>query len=166
MKYSDPVSALESTGEVELVAFIKYWVTSRKITKYLEATLSKHTKLSLVQGTCLHALSVNNEGMRPTDLARWIVTERHNITTMIRRMEKSGLVKIKRDKNSQREVRVTITEKGKKIQIESVPIAREIIKQMMSSFTSDELIQMQRICKMMADNTYKKSEINIQSDSR
>ena len=165
MKFSDPISAMESTGEVELIAFIKYWVTTRKITKYLEATLYKRTNMSSIQGTCLHALSVNNEGMRPTDLARWIITERHNITTLIRRMEKSGLVNIKRNKNNPRDVRVLITDKGKKIQSEAVPIGREIINQLMSSFTNDDLIQMQRICKMMADSTYKKSEINLQSDS-
>ena len=122
--------------------------------------------MSSIQGTCLHALSVNDEGMRPTDLARWIITERHNITTLIRRMEKSGLVTIKRSKDNQKEVIVTITDKGKKVQKEAVPIAREIVSQLLSSFTNDDLIQMQRICKMMADSTYKKSEINIQSDSR
>ena len=166
MKYSDPVSAMESIGEVELIAFIKYWVTTRKITKYLETTLYKRTNMSSIQGTCLHPLSVNDEGMRPTDLARWIITERHNITTLIRRMEKSGLVTIKRSKDNQKEVIVTITDKGKKVQKEAVPIAREIVSQLLSSFTNDDLIQMQRICKMMADSTYKKSEINIQSDSR
>ena len=160
MKYSDPVSAMESTGEVESIAFLKYWVTSRKLNKYLETTIYSRTKMSSIQGTCLHALSVNSEGMRPTELARWLITERHNITTLIRRMEKSGLVKIKRNKNNQRDVRVSITDKGKKVQSEAVPIAREIVSELMSSFTNDDLIQMQRMCKMMSENTYKsKGEI-------
>lgn len=146
----DPIAAIQKTGDLRSSTFIQIYVTIRNLYKYYDIVINKHTEISTIQLSVLHAITENDGSMRASDIARWLGTKRHNVTTLIRRMEKSGFVKVTIDKTNKNFVRVYITEKGKLIFNNSLPIAKEAIDNVMCTFSDDELVQMQNLCAMMS----------------
>ena len=60
----------------------------------------------------LQSLDHNNRMTRLSEIAHRTHTERHNITTLIQRMDKDGLVRIERNKEDRRTVNVSVTDEG------------------------------------------------------
>ena len=146
----DPIKAILKTGDMRSSTFTQIWITIRDLQKYLDSVLNKRAEISTIQMAVLHAITENGGVMKPSDIAQWISTQRHNITTLIRRMEKSELITIERNKNDQRQVTVSITEKGKLIFNNTIPIAKEAIDDVMSIYDEGEIIQIQSMCTLMA----------------
>ena len=117
----------------------------------MDTELYKHTKISSTQLAVLHALSENDGTLRPSQIATWISTERHNVTTLIRRMEQFDFIRITRNK-TKKLTSVTITEKGSSVFNNTKPKAKEIIDSIMSSYSDDELVQMQSMCTLLCAN--------------
>ena len=155
MVKSEPIEILEEIGDTRLTAFAHCWLLIREIHKHLDSVLYKNAKISTVQVFVLHSLVVNNGVMNPSSIARWLGTERHNITTLMRRMEKSKLVTIERDNKNRRQVNIKITNKGRSIFEEISPFVREFVNNMMSSITDEGLIQMQSNIESMSENLSK-----------
>ena len=147
----DPVSAIQKTGDLRSATFTQIWITIKNLNKVMETALYKRAGISSIQLAVLHGLIENDGVMRPSQIAKWISTERHNVSTLMRRMEQTGLIIIKRNKK-RKLVTVHITEKGRAVLISSVPKAREIINDIMGTFSDDELIQMRSMCTMMSAN--------------
>ena len=147
----DPVSAIQKTGDLRSATFTQIWITIKNLNKVMETALYKRAGISSIQLAVLHGLIENDGVMRPSQIAKWISTERHNVSTLMRRMEQSELIIIKRNKK-RKLVTVHITEKGRAVLISSVPKAREIINDIMGTFSDDELIQMRSMCTMMSAN--------------
>ena len=151
MSTLDPVSAIQKTGDLRSATFTQIWITIKNLNKVMETALYKRAGISSIQLAVLHGLIENDGVMRPSQIAKWISTERHNVSTLMRRMEQSELIIIKRNKK-RKLVTVHITEKGRLIFISAVPEAREIINDVMCTFSDDELIHMQSMCTMMSAN--------------
>lgn len=90
--------------------------------------------------------------MKPSEIARWTQTERHNITTLIDRMRQEGLVKAERDKNDKRIVIVTLMEKGREILKQTMPMAKEVVDQVMLSITESEVALLQKLLTVLRQN--------------
>jgi DNA-binding MarR family transcriptional regulator len=146
----DPIAAIQKTGDLRSSTFIQIYITIRNLYKYFDTVINENTEISTIQLSVLHAITENDGSMRASDIARWLGTKRHNITTLIRRMEKSGVVTVKIAKTNRRLVQVYITEKGNLIFNNSLPIAKEAIDNVMCTFSNDELVQMQNLCAMMS----------------
>jgi len=73
--------------------------------------------------------------MMPSEIAEWTQTERHNITALVDRMKRDGLVTTERNGNDKRLVNVILTNKGLETLDQTMPVAREITNQIMSSIT-------------------------------
>jgi len=155
MVKTDPVEVLKKTGYTKLTAFTHCWLLIREIHKHLDSVLYKNAKISAVQVFVLHSLVTNNGVMNPTSIARWLGTQRHNITTLIRRMEKSELVRIERDNKNKRQVNVILTDKGRSVFEETGPIASRFLEDIMSSVTDEGITQMQSNIESMSDNLTK-----------
>ena len=92
-------------------AFISFILASRAFTKYYDAYLYRKMRLSIVKMAVLNLLNINGT-MSPAEIARITCTERNNITTLIRRMAKDGLVKVERNAAPVRGVSISLTEVG------------------------------------------------------
>jgi DNA-binding MarR family transcriptional regulator len=132
----DPVSAIQKTGDMKSAIFTQIWITIKNLNKVMETSLNKRAGISSIQFAVLHAIIENDGVLRPSQIAEWISTERHNVSTLMKRMEHSELIKIKRNKK-RKVVTVYITEKGRSLFISNIPKAREIINDIMGTF-SDE----------------------------
>ena len=120
--------------------FILFFQTARSAFKYADAHLYGKMRLSTVKLIALQALVSNGGIMRPSEIAEWTQTERHNITTLIRRMKKEGLITTERDIYNKRNVNITLTDKGKELYNRAMPVAKEVIDQIMHSITEEDAI--------------------------
>ena len=66
--------------------------TCRLVEKYIDAYFYRKIRLSFIEFMALKFLNSNNGVMIPSEMAEWTQTERHNITTLVRRLMKDGLV--------------------------------------------------------------------------
>ncbi|MFC2045122.1 MarR family winged helix-turn-helix transcriptional regulator [Chloroflexota bacterium] len=96
--------------EPYLRLFIYYLQTADAINRYANILFYKEG-LSFIKFIVLIVLKLNGGTMRPTDIARWTFRERHDITTLIRRLEKAELVRIERNIMDRRAIDVILTEK-------------------------------------------------------
>ena len=92
--------------------------------------------------------------MRPSELARWTSTERHNITALISRMKKEGPVTAERDSSSKRFVNINLTEKGREVLGHAMPVAKEVVDQVMLSITDGDAALLEEKLKILWQNAY------------
>jgi DNA-binding MarR family transcriptional regulator len=92
------------------------------------------------QATALIAIWAANGQATPAMLARELFLERHTVSELISRMEKKGLVNKNRDEKKRNVVRITITEKGRRIGHQMIQI--DFIRQMMSNLTDEQQVQL------------------------
>ena len=96
-----------------LRTFILFVQTARLVLKYADTHLYRKTRLSTIKLIVLRTLASNNGVMRPSEIAEWTQTERHNITTLIDRLKRAGLVRVERNNRDKRFVSVSLTAKGR-----------------------------------------------------
>ena len=96
---------------------------------------------------------VNSGGvMTHSQLAAWTNTEKHNITTLVDRMKKDGLVTNEYSQEDRRVAHVTITRKGRKALSRATTAAREIAERIMSGIGPKEAAQIEVVLKTMKAN--------------
>ena len=100
------------------------------------------------------SLNANKGVMTPSGIAEWTQTERHNITTLVRRMTKDGLIETKPDTNDRRIVNVFITEKGREVLERAMPAAKKVIDLVMLSMSQDDAADMGKVLKSMRLNAH------------
>ena len=128
--------------------------TARLISKYMDASFYNRARLSFIKFMVLKTLASRNGVMTPSQIAEWTQTERHNITTLIARMKKEGLVTTQRSDTDKRNVNVFLTDKGKMVLSEAMPVARELIDQIMSSITETDASNLTQALDILRDNAY------------
>lgn len=117
----------------------KLWIllgqTKDAVTKVREDDVRKH-KLPFRQVTVMGMIDLFGDDATISELSRWLLRKPNTILELINRMQKSGLVEIKRDLERKGKIRVILTKKGhrlykKTIQSNSIPT-------IMSSLTKTE----------------------------
>ena len=154
MKDNEPIFITDNGKSPTLITFILFWQTAREASKYVDSFLYKHANISTIHMIVLQSIEHNNGIMSPSEIAHWTNTKRHNITTLIRRMKKEGMVRIERDKKDRRNVNVIITDKGRLVLTNAIPIAQEAINQVMSSISNSDISPVQRVFTLMRKNVY------------
>jgi len=76
----------------------------------------------------------------PSEISRWLFRRPHGVSTLLRRMEKEGLVKLVKDLGRKNLVRAAITEKGYEAYRDS--IKRDSIHLIMSALCEEERQQL------------------------
>ena len=117
-----------------LNAYILFVQTADAVQKYADTCFHKRVGLSSIKFIVLQILAVNGGIMTPFQIARWTLRERHNITTLVARMQQDGLVRAQRNTGDRRFINIVLTDKGQEMLKQAVPVAREIVNQIMSSF--------------------------------
>ena len=137
-----------------LRTFILFVQTARAVLKYADADLHKKSCLSTVQLIVLQTLAGNNRAMTPSEIAEWTQTERHNITTLINRMRRDGLVKAERNSSDKRVVDITLTDKGREAVNRCMPMAKEAVDQVMLSIDEGEAALLEKHLRTLRQNTH------------
>ena len=137
-----------------LRSFILFVQTAQSVLKYVNAHLYRTTRLSIIKLIMLRVLANKNGVMTPTELADWTQTERHNITTLVHRMRRDGLVTTERDSNDKRSVNIILTEKGREALSQAMPVAREIVDYMMTSFIEADTALFERTLGVLRQNAH------------
>ena len=139
--------------ESEARTFLLFVQTADAVLKYSEAELNK-AGLSLIKHMVLQLLEAHGGTLTPSQIAHLVLREKHNITTLIRRMERDRLIKIRADAKDRRSVHVTITKKGKQAIIDTAPVSRNIVKTVMASFPDSSTAFLEKSLKTLRQNAY------------
>ena len=140
------------TEDTILRTYILFAQTAQAVLKYADAHLYRKARLSVVKLVALQALASNNGVMKPSQIAEWTYTQRHNITTLVERMRQDGLVITERDVGDKRVVRVTLTDKGWECLGRAMPVAREVVNQVMSSITEGDAALLEKSLRVLRQN--------------
>ncbi len=128
--------------------------TAHTVLKYADAYFYRKVGLSAIKFTVLDALAINGGSMRPSEIAEWTYSERHNITALVARLKRDGLVKTNRNSKDRRVITVTLTDKGRHVLSESTPVSWEIIKEVMGSFSEDDAIVLEKQLRILRQNAH------------
>lgn len=141
-----------------LRTFILLVQMGRVVSKYIDFHLFRELGISQVKFIVLMAFYFNpynpTGAVTASQIARWTDTESHNITTLINRMKEDGLLNTERDERDHRFVKITITDKGEEFLHQAMPVAQEIVNQVMSSISQDNALQLEKLLKVIRQNAY------------
>jgi DNA-binding MarR family transcriptional regulator len=135
-----------------LSVYVLFVQTADAVLKFVDAYFYKKTGLSTIKFIVLQVLAANGGTMTPSQIAQWTLRERNNITTLVERMEQGGLVRTERDVRDRRFVNVALTEKGRKVLAQAIPVARDIVEQVMSSITEADTIVLKKSLASLREN--------------
>jgi len=135
-----------------LRAFILFVQTARSVLKYSDADLYRKARLSTIKLIVLRVLASNNGVMMPSEIAEWTQTERHNITALINRMRQDGLVTAERNSSNKRLVNITLTDKGREVLNRAMPVAKEIVDQVMLSIDEGDAALLDKQLRVLRQN--------------
>ena len=142
-----------------LRTFILFVQSANAALKYADATFFGRAKLSVIKFIVLQVLATNGGSMKPSELAEWTSTERHNITTLVDRMAQDELGRAQRNERDRRFVNITPNDKGMKVLDQAKPVAREIVNQVMSSISENDALLLEKLLKVLKQNAHSGSSI-------
>ncbi|MFC2063269.1 MarR family winged helix-turn-helix transcriptional regulator [Chloroflexota bacterium] len=142
-----------------LRAFILCVQTARAVLKYTDTHLNRKAGLSSIKLIVLRVLASNKRAMMPSEIADWTQTEPHNITALIDRMKKDGFVTSERSSKNKRLVNITLTDKGREALDQAMPVAREIVDQVMSSITEGDAALIEEHLRTLRQNAHQGLDI-------
>ena len=137
-----------------LGTFMLFVQTAQAVLKYIDASLYRKTRLSISKLIVLKALASTSVGMMPSELARWTGTERHNITALVSRMKRDGLVTTERNSNDKRLVNIKLTNKGREARNQAILVAKEIVDEMMLSIAEGDVALLKEKLRTLRQNAY------------
>jgi len=133
--------------------FLLFIQTAELVLKCSEAVFNK-AGLSVVKLMVLQLLQRYGGTLTPTDIANLTLREKHDITTLMRRMERAQLITTKRSETDNRSINVTITEKGRRTIADTQPVGRSIYKNLMSSIPDSAYKDFEQSLKTLRQNAY------------
>jgi DNA-binding MarR family transcriptional regulator len=83
-----------------------------------------------------------------------MIKERHDITTLMRRMNRDGLIDITPNALDRRSVIITLTEKGREKLVQAKPIAEEIANQVMLKLSNNNLASITKSLNTLKQNAF------------
>jgi DNA-binding MarR family transcriptional regulator len=149
-----------------LSTYMLFVQTAQVVLKYTDAYLYRKTRLSISKLIVLKALAVNIEGMMPSEIAEWTSTERHNITALVSRMKQEGLVTAERNKSNKRFVNIKLTDKGREVLGQAMPVAEEVVNQVMLSITEGDAALLKEKLTILRQNAHHGLEGSVNRATR
>ena len=137
-----------------LRTFIFFVETAHATLKYANVHFFRTTRLSLTKYIVLQILAFNGGTMNPSEIAEWTLRERHNITTLVGRLERDGLVTVERNDRDKRFINVTLTAKGRKVLKQGTPVAREIVNRVMLSISEGDAVRLEKSLSVLRQNAH------------
>ena len=140
--------------DIILRTFILFVQTAHTVSKYADAYFYQKAGLSAIKFIVLRILATNSGTMTPSEIAQWTFRERHNITTLVRRLERDGLVRAEHNNTDKRFVNIILTAKGRKVLKQATPVAREIVNQAMLSVSEGDGVLLEESLRVLRQNAH------------
>jgi DNA-binding MarR family transcriptional regulator len=137
-----------------LRTFILFVQTADAIMKYANAHFYRKEGLSVIKVIVLQVLAASGGTMTPSEIAEWTFRERHNITTLVDRLKRDGLVGVERNNRDKRFVSVSLTAKGRKVLKQAMPVARDIVNRVMLSITEGDAVPLEKSLRILRQNAH------------
>jgi len=131
------------------MTFVKY---ADKAIKYADARLREETGFSFIKYRVLHAIAANGGALTPSEIANRTLRRRNDITTMVQRLERDGLVATKRSDRDKRLVNVALTDRGRGMMPQLMAVVKEIADQVMSSMTEADAVMLENLTGVLGQN--------------
>ncbi|CAH7433511.1 Transcriptional regulator, MarR family [Vibrio chagasii] len=122
-------------------------VVANKASKDFDVELKKYG-LTIALWPTLMCLW-EEEGLTQRDIAAKSKVENSTTTRTLDKLEKLDLVERRADPNSRRSFRIYLTEKGKELEKDIIPVPDRVNKELMSALDADEQQQMIGLLKKM-----------------
>ncbi len=151
VKSVDSMTSLAGADPVTRV-FMLFIQAASAVPKYADARFNTAHGLSASRYVALLVLAVNKGTMRPVQMAEWTGTRRHNITALVDRLSREGLVVSRRNEKDKRVVEVSLTRKGWETFERASPVARNIMETVMGSVTAEDAAALDKVLKRMMAN--------------
>ena len=140
--------------DIILRTFILFMQTAHAAQKYADAHLYAKGRLSVIKVIVLRVLAAHGGTMTPSRIAEWTFRERHTITTLVDRLKRDGLVRVAHKSRDKRLVSISLTAKGWKVLGQAIPVAQEIVDQVMLSISEGDAIPLEKSLRVLRQNAY------------
>ena len=140
--------------------FLSIITTADVVNRYLIIELRRARSHS-TRYAILNALITHDGNMTPTVLSKAVFRSKYNITRVVDKLERDGLVKRGSSSTDRRVRRITITPKGIDFIRETMPERREIAAKVTSFLNRDEMDTLRNILKRLRKHLL--SRISIES---
>jgi DNA-binding MarR family transcriptional regulator len=135
-------------------AFALFMQSANAVQKYSDSTFYKRSKLSTSKYSVLQILAMSDGRMTPSEISRWILRERHNVTTLVARMKREGLVEVEPSTTDRRSVNIILTDKGRDKLEQATPVAQEIVEKVMKSVGERSVNGIMKSMGILKQNAY------------
>ena len=149
-----------------LRTFILFVQTAQATLKYADAHFHRKARLSGIQYVVLQRLATNKGTMTPSQIAKWTLKGRNDISALVKRLRRDRLVDVKHSDRDRRSLNVTLTKKGRKVLRQATPVAREIVNQVMSSISEGDAISLEQSLRVLRQNAYRGLEKGHEGEIR
>ncbi len=127
--------------------WLRLLTTSDLVKKHLRARLRERFDTTLPRFDVMAALARVPEGQTMGELSRWLLVSSGNVTGIIRRLEKEGLVLRTREKSDRRRHLVRLSEAGMRAFELHSREHEKWIREIFSGLTPEEMATLQRLLK-------------------
>jgi len=140
---SDVVAAIYNTKDSPIKTYLSLRVLERLLTKLAARDIEQQGILPAYYGV-LFALR-DCEYCTPTDLKVQLLVSRSNMTALLDRMERDGLIERIRDPDDRRKLRISITPEGRQVSKSMLDPHLAWVHDTMSPLTKSDLEDLDRI---------------------
>lgn len=141
---------MESHTNKRLELYLLFRRVSKCITKEISTNLKKLGTTDPQFGVLrtLYNQPVASMG----EISEWVLTCNANMTSLIDRMENSGLIERVAHEIDRRVRNVTLTEKGKRLAERTIEPHRAYVTELFSKLSNEDLEELERILKKLEEN--------------
>ncbi len=113
------------------------------VRKIMFATMLKtKTGFSNMEAWVLEGLVTS--GWNPSEISRMFSISKPNVTTLINRLDEGGYVKRTHDDKDRRVIRISVTDKGRRLIIKRQKIVKKYVLNTFAKLSDDELIEISK----------------------
>ena len=120
--------------------------------EYIDRVSLKELGVSAVKYMVLTFHASQNDKVKLSDIAQFTSTRTHNVTTLITRMIRDGLVTTKRNEKNRTIVNVYLTDKGHDIYESTKDKTRNINNQVMKGISNADALELERMLLIILGN--------------
>ena len=143
------------SGEMKHDTFLQIIAVSDVVNRFLTLKL-KRTRAHSTRYGILNILVSRGGTLGPTELGRAVFRSKFNITRVVDKMVRDGLVKRDASDKDQRYKKVTITEKGMQLVRDSMPERKEIAHDVTSFLSQEEMDLLHNMLRRLRKHLLKK----------
>ncbi|MBN2404517.1 MAG: MarR family transcriptional regulator [Coriobacteriia bacterium] len=103
------------------------------------------------QAACLHILA-HKDGLSQSELAEKLHVSRPTATTMLQKMEASGVIERRPDQQDQRLIRIYLTQSGKSLVTRLEAVFAQLIRAGVGSMTEKDRTELRRLLDILNQN--------------